>query len=35
MAGGVYTVARTAIHDALTLALAVLAAGALGWLLTR
>ena len=50
MAGGVYTLARTAIHDALTLALAaltglavtsdrvppvlaVLAAGALGWLL--
>jgi chromate transporter len=52
MAGGVYTVARTAIHDALTLALAaltallvtsdrvppvlaVLAAGTLGWLLSR
>jgi chromate transport protein ChrA len=49
MAGGVYTLARTAIHDAVTLALAVLtalvvatdrvppvlavvAAGALGWL---
>jgi chromate transport protein ChrA len=52
MAGGVYTLARTAIHDAPTLALAVLtalavisdrvppvlailAAGTLGWLLTR
>ena len=52
MAGGVYTLARTAIHDALTLALAgvtalavatdrvppvlaVLAAGGLGWLLSR
>jgi chromate transporter len=52
MAGGVYTLARIAIHDALTLALAVLtglvvatdrvppvlavlAAGSLGWLLTR
>jgi chromate transport protein ChrA len=49
MAGGVYTLARTAIHDGVTLALAgvtalavatdrvppvlaVLAAGALGWL---
>jgi chromate transporter len=52
MAGGVYTLARTAINDGVTLALAaftalavatdrvppvlaVLAAGALGWLLTR
>jgi chromate transport protein ChrA len=52
MAGGVYTLARTAIHDTLTLTLAVLtalavasdrvppvlailAAGALGWLLSR
>jgi chromate transporter len=52
MAGGVYTLARTAIHDVLTLGLAVatallvatdrvppvlviLAAGGVGWLLSR
>jgi chromate transporter len=52
MAGGVYTLARTAIHDGVTLALAgltalavasdrvppvlaILAGGALGWLLMR
>jgi hypothetical protein len=52
MAGGVYTLARTAVHDGLTGALAVgtalvvatdrvppvlavLAAGAIGWLLSR